>query len=121
MILLIPRFRLVPRILHIPSLLSYPLPFLALLSSLLVLVELLSADCSPRFALRALRFISYPTTPRCDPTVRPHSTRSPRAEIINTGQVLQRFGRYPGRNAALGRESTPGEIEYLAGGGGWGA
>lgn len=28
--------------------------------------------------------------------------------------VLQRFGRYPHRNAALGRESTPEELEFLA-------
>jgi uncharacterized protein (DUF924 family) len=28
--------------------------------------------------------------------------------------VIRRFGRYPHRNAALGRESTPEEIEFLA-------
>ncbi len=28
--------------------------------------------------------------------------------------VIRRFGRFPHRNAALGRESTPAEIEYLA-------
>ncbi len=33
--------------------------------------------------------------------------------------VIARFGRYPSRNAALGRESTPEEVEYLAAGGGW--
>ena len=27
--------------------------------------------------------------------------------------IIKRFGRYPHRNAALGRESTPGEIEFL--------
>ena len=27
--------------------------------------------------------------------------------------ITQKFGRYPARNAALGRESTPEEIEYL--------
>lgn len=27
---------------------------------------------------------------------------------------LKRFGRYPRRNAALGRESTPAELEYIA-------
>ena len=27
--------------------------------------------------------------------------------------LLRRFGRYPGRNAALGRESTPAELAYL--------
>jgi uncharacterized protein (DUF924 family) len=31
--------------------------------------------------------------------------------------VIQRFGRYPHRNAILGRESTAEEIEYLAAGG----
>jgi uncharacterized protein (DUF924 family) len=28
--------------------------------------------------------------------------------------VIQRFGRFPHRNAALGRDSTPGEIAWLA-------
>ena len=27
--------------------------------------------------------------------------------------IIERFGRFPGRNAALGRESTPEEIEFL--------
>ena len=31
--------------------------------------------------------------------------------------LIARFGRFPHRNRALGRESTPEEIEYLAGGG----
>ena len=31
--------------------------------------------------------------------------------------LILRFGRFPHRNAALGRESTQEEIEYLAGGG----
>ncbi|HEY3284859.1 MAG TPA: DUF924 family protein [Armatimonadota bacterium] len=30
-------------------------------------------------------------------------------------RVIQRFGRFPNRNAALGRESTPEELEFLAG------
>jgi uncharacterized protein (DUF924 family) len=30
--------------------------------------------------------------------------------------VLRRFGRYPRRNEALGRQSTPEEIEYMASG-----
>jgi uncharacterized protein (DUF924 family) len=29
-------------------------------------------------------------------------------------EVVQRFGRFPHRNAALGRASTPAEIEYLS-------
>ena len=28
--------------------------------------------------------------------------------------IIERFGRYPHRNAALGRPSTPEEIEFLA-------
>lgn len=28
-------------------------------------------------------------------------------------QIIERFGRYPHRNAILGRESTPGELEFL--------
>ena len=27
--------------------------------------------------------------------------------------VIERFGRFPGRNAALGRKSTPDEKKYL--------
>jgi len=33
-------------------------------------------------------------------------------------ETLQRFGRYPYRNEALGRPSTPEEIEYMASGNG---
>ena len=33
--------------------------------------------------------------------------------------VIQRFGRFPHRNAALGRESTAEELAYMAGGGGF--
>ena len=31
--------------------------------------------------------------------------------------IIRRFGRFPHRNAVLGRESTPGELEFLAEGG----
>ena len=31
--------------------------------------------------------------------------------------LIARFGRFPHRNAALGRESTQEELDYLAGGG----
>lgn len=30
--------------------------------------------------------------------------------------LIARFGRFPRRNAALGRESTPAELDYIAGG-----
>ncbi len=33
--------------------------------------------------------------------------------------VVAQFGRFPSRNAYLGRESTPAEEEYIAGGGGF--
>lgn len=33
--------------------------------------------------------------------------------------VFDRFGRFPSRNAALGRTTTPEEAAYLAAGGGW--
>lgn len=35
-------------------------------------------------------------------------------------EVIKRFGRFPHRNAALGRVSTPEEIEYLKDGKSWG-
>ncbi len=28
-------------------------------------------------------------------------------------EIIRRFGRFPGRNAALGRESTPEEVAFL--------
>ncbi len=31
--------------------------------------------------------------------------------------IIRRFGRFPGRNAALGRESTPDELAFLGEGG----
>lgn len=34
--------------------------------------------------------------------------------------VIRRFGRFPHRNRALGRQSTPEELAYLEGGGGFG-
>jgi uncharacterized protein (DUF924 family) len=34
-------------------------------------------------------------------------------------EVIERLGRYPSRNAALGRESSAAERAYLAEGGGW--
>jgi len=34
-------------------------------------------------------------------------------------RVIWRFGRYPSRNAILGRQSTPGEIEFLKKHKGW--
>lgn len=34
-------------------------------------------------------------------------------------EVIERFGRFPHRNAALGRDNTPEEEEYLAAGGGF--
>ena len=36
------------------------------------------------------------------------------------GAVLERFGRYPSRNEALGRESTKEEEQFLKDGPGWG-
>lgn len=35
------------------------------------------------------------------------------------GKVLEQFGRYPSRNDALGRKSTPEEEEHLKQGTGW--
>ena len=35
------------------------------------------------------------------------------------GKVLEQFGRYPSRNDALGRKSTPQEEEHLKQGTGW--
>ena len=36
-----------------------------------------------------------------------------RFEVLHR-DVIARFGRYPHRNAALGRVSTPGELAFLA-------
>jgi uncharacterized protein (DUF924 family) len=39
---------------------------------------------------------------------------------IEHREVIERFGRFPHRNRALGRESTADEMEYLREEGGWG-
>lgn len=50
-------------------------------------------------------------------------TRMPRTGADSLGharahrEAIRRFGRFPGRNAALGRDSTPAEREWLAAGG----
>ena len=44
-------------------------------------------------------------------------TNSHKANIdygIKHLEVIEKFGRFPHRNAMLGRESTPAELEYLA-------
>ena len=41
-------------------------------------------------------------------------TRDVHAWALKHLAVIERFGRFPHRNAALGRASTPEEIEYLA-------
>jgi uncharacterized protein (DUF924 family) len=33
--------------------------------------------------------------------------------------VIKRFGRYPSRNEAMERKSTPEEVEFLKNGAGW--
>lgn len=44
----------------------------------------------------------------------------PLSYAADHAEVIARFGRFPTRNAALGRESTPEEKEYLSQpGGGW--
>ena len=48
---------------------------------------------------------------RC-PTTRAIATRSNGRE--KHAAVIRRFGRYPHRNAILGRESTPEELAFLA-------
>ena len=35
-----------------------------------------------------------------------------RSKKINY-EIIERFGRFPHRNAALGRKSTPGEVKFL--------
>jgi uncharacterized protein (DUF924 family) len=32
---------------------------------------------------------------------------------IRHREIIERFGRFPHRNALLGRESTPAEVEFL--------
>ena len=38
-----------------------------------------------------------------------------RDAVAQHADIIARFGRYPHRNAALGRQSTPEEVEYLNG------
>lgn len=43
------------------------------------------------------------------------------SQLTIPDDVLKEYGRYPSRNAALGRKSTEAEMKYLADGGGFGA
>jgi len=45
----------------------------------------------------------------------PGSTNYPHA--VEHAAIIRRFGRFPHRNAALGRQSTPEELAYLRDGG----
>ena len=36
-----------------------------------------------------------------------------RQYAVSHNETIMKFGRYPYRNAVLGRESTPEELEYL--------
>lgn len=47
-------------------------------------------------------------------------SRSIRGYAGKHHDVIEKFGRFPMRNAALGRESTPQELAWLASGAGWG-
>jgi uncharacterized protein (DUF924 family) len=39
------------------------------------------------------------------------------AQAVKYHEIIQRFGRFPHRNAMLGRSSTPPELEWIAQGG----
>jgi len=56
-----------------------------------------------------------------DQSVRKHLMSFGRGELLRHArahrEIIRRFGRFPYRNAALGRESTPEEVAFLAGGG----
>lgn len=54
---------------------------------------------------RALQLFGALTAPDADKWARHHHA------------IIERFGRFPHRNAALGRASTPGELAFLAEGG----
>ena len=43
-----------------------------------------------------------------------HFVTRRRASERDHAAVIERFGRYPTRNATLGRASTPEELEYLS-------
>jgi uncharacterized protein (DUF924 family) len=53
---------------------------------------------------------------RCDPALR-DPFDSFLSYAVRHREVIERFGRFPHRNALLGRESTPEERAYLASGG----
>lgn len=54
-------------------------------------------------------------------SLRYHATRLEDAEVLRFAEIhadiIKRFGRFPHRNAALGRASTPEEESFLSGGG----
>lgn len=53
---------------------------------------------------------------RCVELTRPLGEESHRYAVHHRG-IVERFGRFPHRNAVLGRQSTPDEEAFLAGGG----
>lgn len=56
-------------------------------------------------------FGSLPATPDFPASERDRTVEYARRHL----EIVERFGRFPHRNAALGRASTPEEIEFLAG------
>lgn len=57
---------------------------------------------------------------RCVELMRSIGTERALKAALEHYDVIKRFGRFPHRNAALGRTSTPEEIEYLKDAHGWG-
>ena len=53
------------------------------------------------------------------PTAHLESRREQLDYATKHRDIIRKFGRFPHRNAVLGRESTPEEIEFLKGGRGF--
>jgi uncharacterized protein (DUF924 family) len=68
-----------------------------------------------------LPFVHAEDLPRQDAAVRFFATRMPSPEnhlhALAHREIIRRFGRFPFRNAALGRETTAAEAAFLAAGG----
>lgn len=59
-------------------------------------------------------FLTFLTRQQCEPLELRQYFHSLAGYPHQHGEVFSKFGRFPGRNAALGRPSTPEELDWLA-------
>jgi uncharacterized protein (DUF924 family) len=88
---------------------------LALIERIFVYLPVQHSECIAEHALAFERFHALETQARARGAGVVALCAGAIGEQQEHFDTLQRFGRYPYRNAALGRSSTPAELAYLAG------